>query len=917
MNQWKTILIGLLFCLSIETYAQEKYSKVEIPVSSERIQKFLFDSLELDHYSFENGAMTVVLSQAEIARLRNGGILHQILVEDMVQHTLEVNSRTTPTDVTRAGFQESCKQVTAMINTPVSFGTGGSLRLGAAVGNPGYFTYSEMQAKMLELATNYPSIVTRFSIGNSYQGNPIYAVKISDNVGTDEAEPEVLYTGLQHAREAIGGTSLIFFMQFLAENYSTKQNIKELVDSREIFIIPCVNPDGYIYNYTSPNPTTGGGLWRKSRRPTTAGNYGVDLNRNYSVDWSNCTGASSSCGSSSPSSDTYYGTAAFSEPETQAVRNFVITRNFVVAIDQHCHGSYYSLPYGRPTLHPPFNNEDAAFYSHIPSLMGLHNGHRAGNSPETVNYEVAGGIKDWLLMGDIGTGNKGKIYGMTGEAGGGEFWAPVAQIPQLCKELCFQNLQLALAAGAYYDIQDVSDLALPASLTGRLGFTVRRIGLTSGNATVSILPLENIASVGAPVVVSSLANYYESFTDSITYTLPSAITAGQRIRFAWKVEAGGVVVYDTVVKFYNPTIIMTDDMEGTFSTRWSSSTGWDFVSGTAYKGSKSMTESPSGNYTSNSTRTATYNASFNLSDASAAYLSFWVKHRSENFRDKLQVQVSTNSTNGTNGTWTAVCGRNTVAETNTTNGGTLGGQPALTGIRETWTRELFDLSVYKGNANVRFRFQFTSDGDAGSFAYELDDGFYIDNVQLIKSTATLVLLPVQFLSFNAKVLTNKSVELNWEASIDDQHGHFEIERSIAGNPFQTIGRINNGPLRFIDENAATGSNYYRIKQVDKNGDRSYSKTLHVIIRSQFNVTLFPNPIKDDYLTIKIDSKERKMIRIQIVDITGKAFYNETRTMDATVTEIKIDASAWKPQTYILKISDGSGESLLYQKILKQ
>ncbi len=68
--------------------------------------------------------------------------------------------------------------------------------------------------------------------------------------------------------------------------------------------------------------------------------------------------------------------------------------------------------------------------------MGLYNGHRAGNSPETVNYEVAGGIKDWLLMGDIGNGivPKTKIYGMTGEAGGGNFWAPVSQLYQLCRE---------------------------------------------------------------------------------------------------------------------------------------------------------------------------------------------------------------------------------------------------------------------------------------------------------------------------------------------------------------------------------------------------------------------------------------------------------------------------------------------------
>lgn len=79
-----------------------------------------------------------------------------------------------------------------------------------------------------------------------------------------------------------------------------------------------------------------------------------------------------------------------------------------------------------------------------------------------VAYEVAGGIKDWLLMGDIGsgTGPKGKIFGMTGEGGGGDFWAPVNQIIPLCRELCFQNLQLAFAAGDYYELEDKNDIAV-------------------------------------------------------------------------------------------------------------------------------------------------------------------------------------------------------------------------------------------------------------------------------------------------------------------------------------------------------------------------------------------------------------------------------------------------------------------------
>ena len=617
---------------------------------------------------------------------------------------------------------------------------------------------------MLALQTANPGLVTRFSIGNSDAGTPIYGVKISDNVGTDENEPEVLFTGLQHAREAISGTSLIFYMQYLIANYgNTDQKIKGLVDNRENYIIPCMNPDGYLYNYSSPNPTTGGGLWRKNRRNTGGGasNIGVDLNRNYSVDWGNCAGASASCGSNVKTSDTYYGPNAFSEPETQALRDFVYARHFVNAIDQHCFGPYYSLPYGRPTLHPVLNHVDSSYYKFVPALMGLYNGHRAGNSPETVNYEVAGGIKDWLLLGDIGVGSgpKQKVYGMTGEAGGGDFWAPIAQIVQLCKENCFQNLQIAFAAGDYYDVNDRKDIAVN-SLTGKFSFDIRRVGLGNGPVTISLIPILNIQSVGAPIT-TTLSTYYDTYIDSINYTLPVTVVCGKKIQYAWKVESGGIATYDTVTKYYNPVTLLSDDMEGTFSTNWTAAispagpSGWAFTTLAAFGGTKSMTESPTGNYTVSSTRTVTYNSTFNLSDATEAYLSFWVKHRSENFRDKLQVQVSTNGT-----TWIPICGTTTVTEDNTTNGGSLGGQPALTGIRDNWTRELFDLTGYKNNASVSLRFRFTSDNDASSFAFELDDGFYLDNVKVIKITNAAVPAPPAPASSNTTICTGNTATLS-------------------------------------------------------------------------------------------------------------------------------------------------------------
>ena len=115
----------------------------------------------------------------------------------------------------------------------------------------------------------------------------------------------------------------LLFMDQLLDDYGHDPEATFLVDQRELFFVPCVNPDGYEYNRTT-NPG-GGGLWRKNRRANVGGSYGVDLNRNYATGWSAPNGGSSP----TPTSDTYRGTAPFSEPETAALEAFAASRHFV------------------------------------------------------------------------------------------------------------------------------------------------------------------------------------------------------------------------------------------------------------------------------------------------------------------------------------------------------------------------------------------------------------------------------------------------------------------------------------------------------------------------------------------------------------------------------------------------------------
>jgi hypothetical protein len=904
-------------------FAQDTYSTVKIKAPVDDSRKFgdLVGQLELDHYYFdEEGDLVAEIGRRELNALRKSGYPFKVVIEDIQAHLRQQNERyfaqrAAGIEPERMLMDESCKTINNMIVTPSAF------QVKSTFG--GYYSYAEMVAAIDALVAAYPTIAQKISLGKSAENRDIWAVKVSDNVATDEStEPDLLYMGVQHAREAIGGASMIFLMQYLCERYVADPRIKTLVDSREFYIIPFVNPDGWEYNRLNGGAGSG---WRKNRRLITGTTYGVDLNRNYGIDWGNCSGitcgSASSCGSSTPSSDTYYGPSAFSEPETKAVRDLCYAKGFVAAIDQHCYGPYYSLPYGRKTR--TLTADEQKFFTYVPALMGQYNGMRAGNSCESVAYEVAGGVKDWWLIGDIGVGNKGKIWGMTGEGGAGggtsgtygSFWAPASQIVNLCKGMTYQNLQLAYAAGSYAEIQDVNEIDV-ATLTGTFNFSLTRVGLQDQPMTVSMIPLENIESVGTPVTISSLPNMQDKYNGGVSYSLYSNIPAGQRIRFAWKIETADLVYYDTVTKYYTPTVIFSDNMEGTSLTgKWTVSGGWNYTTDFKYAGSKSLAESPGANYTSSSTRTATYaGTTINLSGAQAAWVSFWVRHRAENFRDILNVEVSTNGS-----TWTAICGTTTVQEPGTLDGSRLSGKPALTGIRENWTRQLFDLSAYKNTANLRFRFRFTSDSDPTPYAFERDQGFNIDNFKVIKTNTVFSnLIPAGAISMNGRLMQDETIKLDWDPADQTNHKYYELEKSTDGINFTTISKVSGiGPYSFIDKSPNVGNNFYRVKNHTADGRSGSTSPINVVYRrnNMMALAIYPNPV-NDALNIEFSKAPKSGITVLVTDITGRTVARQRFEMNGQTNRVRIDASSWVRQQYIVKVIGEQGETLAIQKFIK-
>jgi hypothetical protein len=239
-----------------------------------------------------------------------------------------------------------------------------------------YHTYTEMAAFLDAEVAKAPAIIRKFSIGKSYAGRDIWAVKISDRVATDEAEPEVMFDGLHHAREHLSAEMNIELIRWLVDGYATDGRIRHIVDTREIYVIPMVNPDGGQYDLTG-NPYR---AWRKNRQPnsgTTA--VGTDLNRNYRYRWACCGGSSSSKGS-----DTYHGSKALSAPEAAAVAHFMDSRviagrqQLKAAITFHTAGQQILWPYGytRTDVPSDMTTDDHAALVALGKKMATMNGYK-------------------------------------------------------------------------------------------------------------------------------------------------------------------------------------------------------------------------------------------------------------------------------------------------------------------------------------------------------------------------------------------------------------------------------------------------------------------------------------------------------------------------------------------------------------
>lgn len=198
-----------------------------------------------------------------------------------------------------------------------------------------YYRHDEINEQMDYLAKSYPSRVFVKTFGRSYEQRSLKMITITNGDGRADKKIIFIDAGM-HAREWITHAMALHIMNELTVNYNEN---KEFLEEYDWIIVPVVNADGYEYTHEV------GRYWRKTRRPSDLerGCYGIDPNRNFDFQWGLEEGASPD-----PCDETYRGEKAFSEPETQVVRDIMITYadRMKWYLSLHSYGNYILLPWG-------------------------------------------------------------------------------------------------------------------------------------------------------------------------------------------------------------------------------------------------------------------------------------------------------------------------------------------------------------------------------------------------------------------------------------------------------------------------------------------------------------------------------------------------------------------------------------------
>ncbi len=297
-----------------------------------------------------------------------------------------------------------------------------------------YHTLAEVESILEDIADNYPTITSLYSIGSTYEDRDIWCLEITDNPGEDEGEPGIFFMGLHHAREWPTIEICLYIANELTSKYSSDPDITDIVDNCRLWLVACVNPDGYYYCHDQ------GYDWRKNRHYFPEyGTYGVDLNRNYGGSSNgDAWGSWGSVGEASvyhhPDESLYCGPGPISELETQAICNIILNNDICAAITWHTYGELVLWPWAYAKYE---QTPDNSYLQDIGQQIASKITRQSGSGTYTPKqgsllYPTTGDLTDWTY--GFGHYNIGRpIFAYTIEACS-TFHPPEGTLDQIVQE---------------------------------------------------------------------------------------------------------------------------------------------------------------------------------------------------------------------------------------------------------------------------------------------------------------------------------------------------------------------------------------------------------------------------------------------------------------------------------------------------
>ena len=718
MNHIRLLIFCAFFPFLCFSQKNEKFHKVKINYSSAAdLMKLASQGVCLDHGLHKKNHFFISdFSESEIEKILSLNFDYEILINDVTHFYKQRNKLSN-----ESAKNISCEEYENIFETPENYDFKPSDDFG------GFYTYNEMLNELDDMHSLYPEIISARSdikdetfsssphIHETYEGRYLQWIKISDNPNVSEGEPQILYTALHHAREPASLQQLIYFMWYLLENYDSNDSIKQIIDNSELFFVPCVNPDGYIFNeIIEPN---GGGMWRKNTRDT----HGVDNNRNYSyIDENGNEVWNTSGTSSNPYGNTYAGDGPFSESENRAIRYFVESNNFKIALNNHTYGNLLLYPYGYDYNQ---TTEDDDIFQFISSALVSENNY---DNIISADLYPAAGDSDDFMYGMLNTENnqvREKIFAMTPEIGS-SFWPQASTIEDICKGMLHLNLTAAKMIGNYASLKDFTENFI-SSNTFSANFELQRLGIIdNGSFNIQIEPItSNIISTTPEININSL-NIGEIINESFQIELNESTNTGEDIIFKYILDNGSSSEEIIVKKIFGAPILLFEDESDNYSDYWTIDSSWSETFEEYNSPQTSITDSPYSNYSNNALETINLLNDINLSGYSYAEINFNAKWNIESGYDYVQIEVS----NDGGASWEPQCGKYTRKGIETQEDAL--DEPLYDGNQSEWVNESILLTDYI-DQEISIRFKLKSDGGLRR------DGFYYDDFKIKALSSSL------------------------------------------------------------------------------------------------------------------------------------------------------------------------------------